>query len=75
MIFRPSRGPAGRSAASASVRLGLSLIGLATFGYGIRVEDGRVRWLGIAFLAAEFVVRFLRRRSTPEDGGEDSPPG
>ena len=44
------------------LKLGLALIGLILFGYGMRVEDGRMRWIGIAFLAAATVLRFIRPR-------------
>ncbi|HEU4564364.1 MAG TPA: hypothetical protein VFS05_06945 [Gemmatimonadaceae bacterium] len=47
------------------VKLALALVGLATFGYGVLVDSVSVRWLGITFLGAAFLVRFLRRRNPP----------
>lgn len=39
-------------------QIALALIGLITFGYGIRVDHEPLRWIGIAFLAAAFALRF-----------------
>jgi hypothetical protein len=47
------------------IRLGLALIGVALFGYGIRVNDDRLRWIGIGFLAASALIRSWRRRPPP----------
>lgn len=46
------------------LKLGLVLIGLILFGYGLRVDNERLRWIGIAFLAAAVVLRFVRRRGS-----------
>jgi len=47
------------------LRLALTLIGIVLFGYGVRVDDQRLRWIGIAFLAVSLILRFWRRRRPP----------
>ena len=47
------------------VRLALSLIGVILFGYGVRVDDQRLRWLGIGFLAVSLLLRLWRGRRPP----------
>lgn len=51
------------------VKLGLAVVGLILFGYGVRVEHEGLRWTGIAFLAAAVVLRFVgrRRREPPPE--------
>lgn len=39
-------------------------MGLITWGYGQRVDDPRLRLIGIAFLAVATVLRFFRRSDT-----------
>ena len=56
--------------ALSQLKLGLALIGLILFGYGMRVDDNRLRWMGIGFLAAATILRFFRKRRPP-----DQPPG
>ena len=49
------------------VRLALAVIGIAVWGYAIRVDDPQVRLAGIAVLALALVLRFAdRRRHTDE---------
>ena len=48
------------------LKLGLTVIGLILFAYGMRADDTRLRWIGIAFFAVAAILRFVRRR-TPED--------
>lgn len=43
------------------VKIALAVVGLGTFLYGVLVDHAGVRWLGIGFLVAAFLVRFLRR--------------
>ena len=43
------------------VKLGLTLIGLGVFAAGVRLDHGVLRWIGIAFVAAAFLTRFMRR--------------
>ncbi len=40
-------------------KLALAIIGLITFGWGVRVDHEPLRWIGIAFLAGAFLLRFL----------------
>jgi len=53
-------------------QLGLLAIGLVFWGYGVRVDDSRVRWVGIAFFAASAALWLLRDRHRDE-GGEAEP--
>ena len=45
-----------------TIKLGLAVVGLATFFYGRYTEDDRLRWLAMAFLIAAFLVRFWKPR-------------
>ena len=45
------------------LKLGLAIIGLLLWGYGYRVDDSRLRWIGIGFLAGAALLRFVRHRS------------
>lgn len=54
------------------VKIGLAIAGLVLFGYGARTDDPRLRWLGIAFLAVAFLLRFVRRRR-PDDTAPPPP--
>jgi protein-S-isoprenylcysteine O-methyltransferase Ste14 len=54
------------------LKLGLALVGLALWGYGIRGESEWLRWTGIAFLAAAAVLRFWGPRSSRR-GNRDTP--
>jgi hypothetical protein len=42
-------------------KLAFALSGIALFAYGARVEDGTIRWVGIAFVVVAFLLRFARR--------------
>jgi hypothetical protein len=50
------------------VKLGLAAIGLILWGYGYRVDDARLRLIGIGFLAAAAILRFVKRGPPPRDG-------
>jgi hypothetical protein len=50
------------------LKLGLAIIGLMLWGYGYRVDDGRMRLFGIAFLAVAAILRFVRRGPPPDEG-------
>ena len=50
-----------------TIKLGLAVIGLATFFYGRHIEDDRLRWLAMAFLVAAFLLRFWKPRQPPRD--------
>ena len=43
-------------------KLALGGVGVFIWAYGARVDDARIRWVGIALLAVAFLLRFLRRR-------------
>ena len=43
-------------------QLSLVLIGLVVWGYGQRVNDDRLTWIGIAFFGGAVVLRMLRGR-------------
>jgi hypothetical protein len=40
----------------------IGVVGLAVFGYGIRVGSAKVRWAGIGLLVVAFAMRFVKRR-------------
>jgi hypothetical protein len=44
------------------VRIALLVTGLLVWGYGARVDDSRLRLIGIGLLAIALVLRFFRRR-------------
>ncbi|HEY4305618.1 MAG TPA: hypothetical protein VGM82_14185 [Gemmatimonadaceae bacterium] len=43
-------------------QLALLVIGVIVWGYGMRVNDERLRWIGVGCFAAAFLLRFLRKR-------------
>jgi hypothetical protein len=47
------------------VRFGVAVIGIAVWAYGFRVDDPRIRWVGIACLAVAVLLRFWARRPQP----------
>lgn len=47
------------------LKLGLTLIGLILFFYGVRVDDERLRLIAIAFVAAASILRFVKPRVPP----------
>jgi hypothetical protein len=49
------------------LKLGLTIIGLILFGYGARMDDGRIRLVGIGFVAAAALLRFVKPKPTPPD--------
>jgi len=48
-------------------KITLAVVGVGTFSYGIRSEDAVVRWVGIAFVVAAFLLRFVKKRVPDED--------
>lgn len=44
------------------MKLGLAVGGLILFGWGARSNNELLRWLGIGFLAAAVILRFVRPR-------------
>lgn len=49
------------------LKLAFAVIGLAIWLWGQRVDDPNLRWLGIGFLAASVLMRFLPKRLRRED--------
>ena len=43
-------------------QIGLLAVGLIVWAYGQRMDDERLRWVGIGFFAAATVLRFLKKR-------------
>ena len=52
---------------STQIKLGVAAVGLLVWGYGQRVDNAMIRWVGIAFLAAAVVLRFLPKRLRKDD--------
>ncbi|MHB1263120.1 MAG: hypothetical protein ACYC1S_01695 [Gemmatimonadaceae bacterium] len=56
-------------------KLALAVIGVVVWGWAVRVDDARLRLIGIGFMAAAVLLRFLRpggpRRGPRPEG--DSP--
>ncbi|HVX40534.1 MAG TPA: hypothetical protein VHB25_13265 [Gemmatimonadaceae bacterium] len=52
------------------VQLALLAIGVIVWGYGQRVDDARLRWIGIAFFAVAAAMRFLKRRARADEHPE-----
>lgn len=49
-----------------TVKLALAGAGLFVWFYGVRVDDARFQWAGVAFLLVAFVLRFLGGRPREE---------
>ena len=47
------------------IKLILALIGIATWGYGVRIDHRPVQWVGVALLAIALLLRFMFRRESP----------
>jgi hypothetical protein len=43
-------------------QLALLVVGVIIWGYGARVNDEYLRWIGIGCFAAAFVLRLLKRK-------------
>ena len=56
------------------LKIGLALLGVLVWGYGVRADLSVVRWTGIGFLAIAAVLRFWgrRRARSPEPEDADS---
>ena len=52
------------------VQLVLLAIGVFVWGYGQRVDDTRLRWIGISFFAVATGLRLLKRRTPPDEHTE-----
>jgi len=46
----------------AVAKVAFALAGVAIFAYGVRNENAVVRWVGIAFVVAAFLLRFVKKR-------------
>jgi hypothetical protein len=44
------------------IQLALLVIGLVVWGYGQRIDDGRLRVIGIVLFAVATALRFLKKR-------------
>jgi hypothetical protein len=55
----------------ALAKVGFAIAGIATFGVGIRVDDARVRWIGVALVAIAWFLRFAGPRSTRHGSPDD----
>jgi hypothetical protein len=45
-------------------KIALALIGLVLFGAGVRLERGEVRWMGLGFVVAAWLLRFAGPRTS-----------
>ena len=43
-------------------QLALLVIGVIVWGYGARVDDERLRWIGIGCFAIAFLLRLFKKR-------------
>jgi hypothetical protein len=50
-----------------AIKLAFAVAGLLVWGYGQRVDDATIRWVGIALLAAAVLLRFLPKRLRKDD--------
>ncbi|HEY0994725.1 MAG TPA: hypothetical protein VGD77_01920 [Gemmatimonadaceae bacterium] len=54
-------------------KLALAVIGVVVWGWAVRVDDARLRLIGIGFMAAAVLLRFLKpggpRRGRREEEG------
>ena len=41
-------------------KIALTMVALILVGYGMRVDNPTLRWVGIAFLVAAFALRFIK---------------
>ena len=48
------------------IQLALLVMGLIVWGYGSRVDDTRLTWIGLGFFAAATILRFFKKRPEPE---------
>ena len=49
-------------------KLGLAIIGAVLFLLGVRRDDATLRWVGIGWFAAAFLIRFVSRAAAPDAG-------
>lgn len=56
-----------------TVKIALAAIGVLLLGYGMSVDDPTIRWIGIGFLAAAVLTRFLPKRLREGDYPRNPP--
>ena len=56
------------------IKMALATIGLIVLIWGIRVDDPYIRWVGMGFLAASVLMRFLPKRLREGDYPKSPPP-
>jgi hypothetical protein len=49
-----------------TMRLAIAAVGVAVWVYGYRVDDDRIRWVGIAVLAVAVFLRFFAPRKSTD---------
>ena len=54
------------------LKLGLAIMGLVVFAWGIRAEQSRLRAIGIAFVAVSWALRFVKTETREEQRPESS---
>jgi hypothetical protein len=52
-------------------QIALLVIGVIVWGYGQRVEDNRLTWIGLAFFAAATALRFLKPRKVESESDNE----
>jgi hypothetical protein len=52
------------------IQLALAVMGLIVWGYGQRIDDARLTWIGLAFFAAATLLRFFKKRPE-QDSDQD----
>ena len=52
------------------LKIACALAGVGIFAWGVRSEDSIIRWVGIAFVIAAFLLRFARKR-VPDPTDDD----
>ena len=55
------------------LKLGLAIIGLLVFAWGVRMEQSRLRAIGIAFVAVAWVLRFVKTPRREEQQASSGP--
>ncbi len=46
-------------------KVALAVIGVLIWAYGVRVDERPITWIGIGFLVAAFLLRFVGRQRPP----------
>jgi hypothetical protein len=48
------------------LKIACALAGLGIFAWGVRTDDGTVRWVGIALVIVAFALRFVKKKAVEE---------